>query len=126
MHTEFGPEFGALPDEVRQSVYAAAEKLARDGPLLNRPAVDTLKGSEHANMKELRFEANDGAWRVAFAFDTKRRAVLLVAGDKSGVSQKAFYERLIAKADKRFTSHLAAVKAEEDKKKKSAKKEKNK
>ena len=42
------------------------------------------KGSRHANMKELRFDADDGVWRVAFAFDPKRKAILLVAGDKSG------------------------------------------
>lgn len=50
-------------------------------------------------MKELRFDADDGVWRVAFAFDRKRKAILLVAGDKSGVSEKRFYKSLIAKAD---------------------------
>ena len=53
-------------------------------------------------MKELRFGAADGEWRVAFAFDTKRRANLLVAGDKSGGSEKRFYRELIRKADDRF------------------------
>ena len=57
-------------------------------------------------MKELRFAAADGQWRVAFAFDTKRRAILLVAGDKSGVSEKRFYRELIRKADERFDTHL--------------------
>jgi hypothetical protein len=57
-------------------------------------------------MKELRFRADDGVWRVAFAFDPKRQAILLVAGDKSGVAQKRFYKALIAKADKRFAEHL--------------------
>src|SRR6266851_8300425 len=66
---------------------------------LGRPRVDTLKGSRHANMKELRFDADDGVWRVAFAFDPKRKAILLVAGDKSGGSEKRFYRQLIAKAD---------------------------
>src|SRR5437879_4719611 len=53
----------------------------------------------HANMKELRFSAADGEWRVAFAFDPKRKAMLLVAGDKSGGSEKRFYRELIRKAD---------------------------
>jgi hypothetical protein len=53
-------------------------------------------------MKELRFEAADGVWRVAFAFDPVRAAVQLVAGDKSGVSEKRFYKRLIDIADRRF------------------------
>jgi hypothetical protein len=48
-------------------------------------SADTLEGSKHANMKELRFNADDGVWRVAFAFDLERKAVLLVAGDKSGI-----------------------------------------
>jgi hypothetical protein len=57
-------------------------------------------------MKELRFSANDGVWRVAYAFDPKRRAILLVAGDKSGQSARRFYRQLIAKADARFIEHL--------------------
>jgi hypothetical protein len=58
----------------------------------------------------LSFDAADGVWRVAFAFDPKRRAILLVAGDKAGVSEKRFYRRLIAKADECFDGHLAALK----------------
>ena len=84
--------------------------LQRFGPQLGRPRVDTLKGSRHANMKELRFSAADGEWRVAFAFDTKREAILLVAGDKSGSSEKRFYRRLVRKADERFEAHLDRLK----------------
>jgi hypothetical protein len=58
-------------------------------------------------MKELRFDAADGAWRVAFAFDPQRQAILLCAGDKSGRAQARFYRRLIATADHRFDAHLA-------------------
>lgn len=61
-------------------------------------------------MKELRFEASAGEWRAAFAFDPQRRAILLVAGDKSGGSQKRFYRQLLAKADKRFSAHLDRLK----------------
>jgi hypothetical protein len=74
--------------------------------------VDTLKGSRHSNMKELRFSAADGEWRVAFAFDTKRKAILLVAADKSGISEKRFYRELIHKADDRFEAHLARLKGQ--------------
>jgi len=63
-------------------------------------------------MKELRFEADKGVWRVAFAFDPKRSTILLVAGDKSGGSEKRFYRRLIAKADARFDDHLTRSKTE--------------
>ncbi len=72
--------------------------------------MDTLKDSKFANMKELRFKADGGVWRVAFAFDPERDAILLVAGDKSGGSEKTFYERLIAKADMRFQQHLEGIK----------------
>lgn len=58
-------------------------------------------------MKELQFDAAGGAWRAAFAFDVKRQAIVLVAGDKSGGSQAKFYRGLIATADKRFDAHLA-------------------
>jgi hypothetical protein len=83
--------------------------LQQFGPQMGRPRVDTLKGSRHANMKELRFSAADGEWRIAFAFDIKRKAILLVAGDKSGISQKQFYRELIRKADNRFDAHLARL-----------------
>jgi len=63
-----------------------------------------LKGSRFANMKELRFDADDGVWRLAYAFDPKRKAILLVAGDKSGTSSARFYKALIAKSDTRFAT----------------------
>src|SRR3546814_267470 len=97
-------------DVCSSDLLAQAKLLEAFGPKLGRPRVDTLKGSRHANMKELRFDAGGGVWRVAFAFDLKRQAILLVAGDKSGVSGKRFYKALIKKADERFDSHLARLK----------------
>ena len=109
---EFEPEFDLLHRDVRTEILALARLLQQFGPQLKRPHVDTLNGSRHANMKELRFAAADGAWRVAFAFDTKRKAILLVAGDKSNVSEKRFYRELIRKADERLDAHLARLKRE--------------
>lgn len=109
---EFEPEFDALHEDVQDEILALAGVLQQFGPELGRPRVDTLKGSRHANMKELRFSAADGEWRVAFAFDTKRKAILLVAGDKSGVGEKRFYRELIRRADARFDSHLARLRRE--------------
>jgi len=63
-------------------------------------------------MKELRFDADNGVWRVAFAFDPKRQAVLLVAGNKAGTSRKRFYKQLVKKADERFTEWLKRQKGE--------------
>src|SRR5947208_430577 len=115
MADEFKPEFDALDQDVRREILALARVLQEFGPQLGRPRVDTLNGSRHANMKEMRFEAAGGVWRVAFAFDPRRRAILLVCGDKSGGGEKRFYRQLIAKADKRFDDHLAAMKAERKK-----------
>jgi len=106
---EFAPEFDALHEDVQTEILGLSRLLQSFGPQLGRPRVDTLKGSRHANMKELRFSAAGGEWRVAFAFDPKRRAILLVAADKSGVGERRFYQRLIRNADDRLDAHLARL-----------------
>jgi hypothetical protein len=97
----------------RMEILALVRLLQQFGPQLGRPRIDTLNGSRHANMKELRFSAADGEWRIAFAFDTRRKAILLTAGNKSGGSEKRFYKQPIAKADERFDAHLARLKTKE-------------
>jgi hypothetical protein len=109
-HEAFEAEFEALPRPVRLELLAVTALLETYGPKLGRPHADTLSGSKHANMKELRFEAAGGVWRAAFAFDPTRRAVLLVAADKAGVGQMRFYKALIRKADTRFDAHLRGLK----------------
>ena len=89
---DFKTEFASLDNAVKVEIRALVNVLKELGPSYGRPRVDTLNDSKHANMKELRFNAADGVWRVAFAFDPKRKAILLVAGDKSGVSEKRFYK----------------------------------
>ena len=108
-HPEFEPEFDTLVTDVQDKLYALTTRLAERGPSLGRPHVDTLKGSKHANMKELRFNAADGVWRVAFAFDPQRKAILLVADDKSGSPERRFYKKLVKKADERFDAHLQQI-----------------
>ena len=103
---EFHGEYTRLAESVQDELLLGVRLLEVYGPKLGRPHVDTLNGSEFANMKELRFRADDGVWRVAFAFDPRRNAILLVAGDKSGTSQARFYKRLIATADARYKAHL--------------------
>jgi hypothetical protein len=110
LHDEFSKEFDELPLTVQDELLAMMGLLKQFGPVLGRPRVDTLKGSRHANMKELRFDADNGVWRVAFAFDPERAAILLVGGDKSGGSTKRFYRQLLMKADDRFDDHLAQLK----------------
>ena len=109
-HPAFEEEFDAFSTDVQDELLAQARVIETFGPEAGRPRVDTLKGSKHAKMKELRFDADDGVWRTAFAFDPQRQAVLLVAGDKSGVSEKRFYKKLIKVADERFDEHLEALK----------------
>lgn len=106
IHSEFEEEFENLNSDVQKELFVKVKFLEEFGPQLGRPHADTLEGSKHKNMKELRFSADNGVWRVAFAFDTERQAILLVAGDKSGTSEKRFYKNLIRKADARFDTHL--------------------
>jgi hypothetical protein len=117
LHEEFEPEFDDLPEDVQDELLAQAKLLQQFGPQLRRPRADTLNGSRHANMKELRFDAAGGVWRVAFAFGPNRKAVLLSCGDKSGGSEKRFYRQLIERADARFDTHLVRVKQEKEKQK---------
>ncbi|MFN8494424.1 MAG: type II toxin-antitoxin system RelE/ParE family toxin [Caldilineaceae bacterium] len=111
-HLAFAEEYKNLSEAVQDELLAEVGLLEAYGPQLNRPHVDTLNGSKHANMKELRFSADNGVGRAAFAFDPQRRAIVLVAGDKSGGSEKRFYKQLIKKADARFDDHLARLREE--------------
>lgn len=106
-HWEFAEERAELPDEVLDKLAEIFMALEQVGPQLGRPLVDTLKGSKHKNMKEIRC-AVGGAWRFAFAFDQERRAVVLVGGNKEGGSSSKFYKSLILTADKRFDEWLEA------------------
>jgi len=111
-HEEFDREFSVLPEVVQDDLLAHAKLLEQFGPQLGRPHVDTLNGSRYVNMKELRFNAVGGVWRVAFAFDPKRRAIVLVCGDKSGGGERRFYRSLINRADQRLDEHLARLRNE--------------
>jgi hypothetical protein len=108
-HPDFYSEFTELATDVRLELLAKLLLLEEFGPSLKRPHADTLKGSSHSNMKEIRFQVADGVWRVAFAFDPERSAILLVAGDKSGGGEKRFYRQLIEIADSRFSEHLVTL-----------------
>jgi hypothetical protein len=109
-HEEFEPEFWALPNAAQREIFALAKLLEEKGPHLGRPHADTLNGSSYKNMKELRFKAAGGVWRVAYAFDPRRTGILLTAGDKSGMSETLFYDRLIERAERRYKGHLKRVK----------------
>ena len=113
LHDDVSAWFLDLADvdpETAALVEAAIDKLADDGPMLGRPLVDRIKGSRHHNMKELRpGSAGSSEVRVLFAFDLRRQAILLVAGDKSG-SWKTWYAHNVPVADDRFDEHLRLTK----------------
>ncbi len=88
---------------------AALAQVTRLGPALGRPLVDTVKGSRHSKMKELRPGSRGRSEiRVLFAFDSRRSAVLLVAGDKQG-AWNSWYRRSIPIADRRLDEHEATI-----------------
>lgn len=107
LHEEFAAWLLGLPAADRTRILAHAELLRTFGPALGRPQVDTLKGSRHANMKELRLNIGGEPWRVIFAFDPNRAAILLVGGGKAG--DKRWYKRNIPIADDRYDAHLARL-----------------
>ncbi len=111
-HDDFIAEYRELSEAVQDELLALVQVLEILGPQMKRPRVDTLNGSRHKNMKELRFDADGGLWRFAFAFDLNRQAVILCCGDKSGGSESRFYKRMIAKADARFDAYCKAIKKE--------------
>jgi hypothetical protein len=94
-----------LTELERNEVTTSIEILEESGPPTGRPTVDSVKGSKHPNMKELRATRTV---RVFFAFDPRRVAILLIGGDKAGRT-KRFYRQMVAKADKTYDAHLRRI-----------------
>ncbi|MEX5631872.1 type II toxin-antitoxin system RelE/ParE family toxin [Parafrankia sp. FMc2] len=117
LHTEVERWFLDLCDTDSASADLVAEAidvLGENGPGLGRPLVDRLRGSSYHNMKELRpGSAGSTEIRMLFAFNPRREAIFLVAGDKSGAWQ-AWYSTAVPLADARFGEHLMALKERED------------
>jgi hypothetical protein len=103
-HEEFEEWFFGEDAEVQKSIAMVLDILEEQGPALSRPYVDTLKGSEFTNMKELRVQHDGSPYRILFAFDPQRQAVLLLGGNKRG--DKRWYETNIPIADQRFVKYL--------------------
>ena len=113
---EFGEWWNSLSAHEQESVNAGVCLLQEKGPALGRPHVDTLsKMSKHSQMKELRVQHAGDAYRVLFAFDPMRNAILLLGDRKAG---QKWYKHAIPKADKLFDQHLAIMERQEDEKKK--------
>ena len=112
---EFTDEFGEwFEDELtpaqQDSMAAAVQVLAVVGPSLGRPQVDTIKGSKHDHMKELRVQSGGEPFRCFFAFDPRRTAILLIGGNKSG--DKRFYEKMIPLADQLYDDYIKEIRKE--------------
>jgi len=92
---------------LQDEIISVVKLLQTYGPALSRPYVDSVKGSSVKNLKELRIQYQGEPWRVLFAFDPVRRAILLVGGNKRG--DKRWYEKMIPIAEKRFQRHLDSL-----------------
>lgn len=101
-----------LEEDDKVRVVAAMKVLGEQGPDLGRPLVDGIKTSRHKNMKELRISSGQKKFRVLFAFDEKRHAILLVGGDKIAHGVQKFYEDMVPVADQLFDDHVAAARAQ--------------
>lgn len=106
---EFEQWWESLDIPGQTAVGEAVERLLQRGPALGRPTVDTIKGSRHSNMKELR--PARGSIRVLFAFDPRRMAILLIGGDKRGL-WNAWYAEMIPIADRLYDEHLRTLRTE--------------
>ncbi|EJS6906047.1 TPA: type II toxin-antitoxin system RelE/ParE family toxin [Salmonella enterica] len=98
--------FDSQCEALQEEILAALSILSENGPSLGRPQVDTLKGSKFPNMKELRVQFAGNPIRAFFAFDPKRMAIVLCAGDKTGLNEKRFYKDMIKLADSEYSKHL--------------------
>jgi hypothetical protein len=103
---EYDAWFLEQDEDGQASIQTKVEFLKVYGPHLPRPHADTLKGSKISNLKELRTQTADHVFRVAFLFDEKRKAVLLIGGDKKGKNEKRFYQNLIKQAEKIYQQYL--------------------
>ncbi len=107
---EFGTWWNQLDADEQESIAVSVELLRQLGPNLPRPHADTLQGSRHKNMKELRTQHAGHPLRTLFAFDPRRCAVLLIGGDKTGDNR--FYEWMIPLADDLYDEHLKSLRDE--------------
>ncbi|MDQ1353558.1 MAG: hypothetical protein QG657_3864 [Acidobacteriota bacterium] len=104
-----------LNDDAKEAIYKNLLILKNIGPSLGRPYVDSINESKHKNMKELRVQNKKRLFRIFFAFDPDRKAILLIGGDKRG--DKRFYQRLIPIADKLYDQYLEKKETENEKEK---------
>ena len=111
---EFTDEFGAWWDGLtageQESVRAYVRLLAEFGVALKHPYCSGVTGSKHSHMRELRVQHHGRPYRVLYAFDPRRAALLLIGGDKTGNDR--WYEEYVPIADRIYDTHLEQLRAE--------------
>lgn len=107
---EFGDWWSGLTDAEHESIRASVKLLGDFGPHLQFPHSSGINGSRHANMRELRIQHAGRPYRVLFAFDPRRCAILLIGGDKTGNDR--WYEEHVPLADHLYVEHLDTLRKE--------------
>jgi hypothetical protein len=107
---EFGDWWNGLTEDEQISLDASVRLLEALGPTLKYPHSSGIHGSKHGHMRELRTQHDGRPYRTLYAFDPRRSAILLMAGDKTG--QDRWYEENVPKADKLYDDHLATLEKE--------------
>jgi hypothetical protein len=107
-HVEYTDEFAtwwdSLTAEEQEDVNAMVILLQRFGPALRFPYTSSLVSSRHAHMRELRVQHAGRPYRVLYAFDPLRTAILLIGGDKTGNDR--WYDTHVPLADRLYDDHL--------------------
>jgi hypothetical protein len=107
---EFGKWWDSLSEEEQESVRASVKLLGDFGPRLPFPHSSSIKGSQHGNMRELRIQHAGRPYRVLYAFDPRRCAILLIGGEKIGKDR--WYEEYVPIADRLYNEHLETLRKE--------------
>lgn len=107
---EFGDWWARLSSPARESVVAVVGLLEIEGPHLKYPYASGIHQSRHEHMRELRVQHAGRPYRILYAFDPRRSAILLIGGDKTGNDR--WYDSYIPIADRLYDEHLLALKKE--------------
>ncbi len=109
---DFEAWWDGLPEGAQEALDATVQLLIEDGPQLRFPHSSGVKGSRHGHMRELRMQYQGRPYRVLYAFDSRRTAILLIGGDKTGADR--WYAEYIPYADRLYDEHLIGVQKEQD------------
>ena len=107
---EFEVWWEGLDADEQESIAASVELLERLGPQVPFPHSSGIQQSRHGRMRELRVQHQGRPYRVFYAFDPRRMAILLIGGDKAGDDD--FYDRVVPIADRLYDEHLTTLRRE--------------